>query len=197
MSIRTCFDSGDSSHLCSNRNLFTTFEEHQEEISLAGNKTILANGKGRVLINEGDVVLNDVLFVPDTQCNFISVGKVAVKDDVIFGEKYARIISKVKTVLKAMRVGNMFLYNEPNKNLLLSKTKTNVIKPRYGCQKGKSPQNRAEDRRNNWNAFRHIKTITSCRCQKVENLQNRAHNKTNVFRKTNRHPVGTTFMEHL
>lgn len=79
-----CLDSGASSNLCCDHNVFTTFEHHREKISLAGKQTIEAKGRGRVLINEGDIELNDVLFVPDLQCNFISVGRVAAKDDVIF-----------------------------------------------------------------------------------------------------------------
>lgn len=113
-----CVDSGASSHLCCERRLFESFEEHIEMISLAGENKIEAKGRGSVRIAECNVLLNDVLFVPELQCNFISVGKVAAKDIVKFNAREARILdSNGKTVLTAKKVGDLFLYASGKMNL--------------------------------------------------------------------------------
>lgn len=57
------------------------------------------------------MLLCDVLYVPELQCNFISVSKVSTKDIVKFDEKAARIIvAKGKTILSATKVGELFLF---------------------------------------------------------------------------------------
>ena len=60
-SVLAATNSGASAHLCCNRDFSETFEIHTELITLAGQNKIKAEGGSTV------------------QCNFISVGRVAVK----------------------------------------------------------------------------------------------------------------------
>ncbi|XP_073826918.1 uncharacterized protein [Musca autumnalis] len=154
-----CFDSGSSSHLCCNSNLFTNFEEHHAEISLANGTTIQARGRGTVRINDGNVILNEVLFVPSLQCNFISVGRVAAKNVVKFGKKCAQIIDKGEIVLTARKVGNLFLFNDPHKKLILANAKTKPMESRYGHRKGVSLQQRQQSNLNVFQSKRHRCTV--------------------------------------
>lgn len=111
-----CVDSGATTHLCCDRGMFTKFIDHHEEINLAGENKITARGKGSVFLEECNVMLNNVLYVPELQCNFISVGRVANKAAVKFNGKGARVIdAKGKTVLYAKRVGDLFLYTTSKK----------------------------------------------------------------------------------
>ena len=79
-------------------------------ITLAGQSKIKAEGRDTVRVVECNIVLNDVLFVPNLQCNFISVGRVAVKDVEFNSREAPRINEEGKTVLCASKVGDLFLY---------------------------------------------------------------------------------------
>lgn len=71
-------DSGATSHMCNQRSVFVNYRHHNEIISLAGDKHINAKGKGDVLMkhNDYDILLENVLYSPELQANFISVSKV-------------------------------------------------------------------------------------------------------------------------
>lgn len=63
--------------MCGERSMFKSFREHKERILLAGNKYIMADGRGTVKIawRNSSFELIDVLFVKNLQCNFMSVSK--------------------------------------------------------------------------------------------------------------------------
>jgi len=75
MSKEWCLDSGASLHMCCNRNMFETFKAYEEQVNLADSKVIKAIGKGDVRLNlkEGEILLKNVLCVPELRLNFISI----------------------------------------------------------------------------------------------------------------------------
>ena len=116
-----CLDSGATSHICCNRSFFETFVAHVELITLADQSEIKAEGRGTVRINECNIVLNDVLFIPNLQCNFISVGRIAVKDVVKFNSREAKIMDENgKTILCAEKLGDLFLYTAKKNTLYMT-----------------------------------------------------------------------------
>lgn len=116
-----CVDSGASAHLCCDRNMFDVFEEHTEEIILAGNNRIQAKGRGQVYIKAFDIILKDVLYIPCLQCNFVSVGKAVSGGCMVqFNNKEAIITSGGKKLFVAKKVGNLFLYGADNNELFFS-----------------------------------------------------------------------------
>ena len=68
-----CVGSGASAHLCCYSNMFDLFEEHIEEIIIAGNNRIQTKEKGQVYITKFVLKLKEILYVSCLQCNFISV----------------------------------------------------------------------------------------------------------------------------
>ena len=62
-----CVASGATAHMCCERQLFTSFQEHNVFISLAGDKQIVATGTGDVsiCINGVQITIQDVLFFPE------------------------------------------------------------------------------------------------------------------------------------
>lgn len=116
-----CVDSGASSHLCCNRNMFDEFEPCEESIMLAAEHKILAKGKGvvRLRTNEFDVTLVDVLFVPGLQCNFVSVARAVNSGYIVeFKGNTAKFFDKHGgIILCAQKVRDLYLL-EINKNKL-------------------------------------------------------------------------------
>lgn len=108
-----CLDSGATSHMCCDRSVFTEYEEHTEKISLAGNGFLLAKGIGTVKLKTDlcTLVLNNVLFVPDLNGNFMSVSRAAqYKCFVNFGPHYADVIQEGERILRVMRAGNLYMF---------------------------------------------------------------------------------------
>lgn len=106
-------DSGATSHMCNDRSKFVSFQKHNEIIALAGNNYINAIGKGDVLIhhNNFEIILQNVLFSPELQANFISVNKaVDCGLNVKFDANGAVVQREDRTiVLNALRRDNMFV----------------------------------------------------------------------------------------
>lgn len=63
--------------MCNDRKMFDRFEDHNKRIALAGDNYIRAIGRGEVFIEYGDfgVTLQNVLYSPELQANFISITK--------------------------------------------------------------------------------------------------------------------------
>ncbi|KAI8116398.1 hypothetical protein CVS40_11552 [Lucilia cuprina] len=61
--------------MCCDRSLFTSFEEVKEVIRLVGEHTIESIGRGQVSFKSGHFTINlqNCMYVPDMQGNFISV----------------------------------------------------------------------------------------------------------------------------
>lgn len=133
-------DSGATSHMCAHRELFDTYEQHNENIELAGNNFTTACGRGTVVVNSlcgFEITLKDVLFVPGLQCNFISVGKaVANGCSVGFYPEVAKVHDKKNImILKAKKVSGLFLCETKNKEkLCITKASDDIMKwhERYG-----------------------------------------------------------------
>lgn len=141
MSVDTwVIDSGATSHMCTRRELFVQYEQHEETIELAAKNYTTAIGKGTVLINSlcgFEITLKEVLFVPGLQCNFISVGKVvANRCSVRFDPEYANIYdSKNIMIMKAKKVSGLFLCEtKSQEKLCISKAADNIMlwHERYG-----------------------------------------------------------------
>lgn len=117
-------DSGATSHMCNNREVFVNFCDHNEKIGLAGDKYIKAVGKGDVIINanEYEITLENVLYSPELQANFISVSKVVDKGlEVKFNERIASIKRPDgDIVLQAARRNNMFVFDNITKEGLFA-----------------------------------------------------------------------------
>jgi len=62
-----CLDNDATSHMCCQRELFTNFEEHNENKGLAGVGYLKATGKGDVILQTDICVMKliNVLFVPE------------------------------------------------------------------------------------------------------------------------------------
>lgn len=69
-------DSGATTHVCSDRSLFLSFEdlENSQAIMVGNGEKVLAKRKGKVQLS-GKVILQNVLFCPDLHVNLISVPK--------------------------------------------------------------------------------------------------------------------------
>lgn len=78
-----CFDSGASSHMCNDLNLFTSFSDYDtKEVYVANGSSVDSKGVGTVkleiFVDNGEVMnltINNVLFVPELDENLISVSK--------------------------------------------------------------------------------------------------------------------------
>ena len=105
-------DSGATSHMCNERRLFVRFEDCNEEIILAGNKSIKAVGIGDVIFRtkQYEIILQNVLFSADLQANFLSINKFVLHGYTAkFNKSGATICeSNGDIVIAAQRVGNMF-----------------------------------------------------------------------------------------
>lgn len=106
-------DSGATAHMCNDKGLFTKFEEHEERIALAGEHFLKAVGRGDVLIKSDDceIKLQNVLYSPELQANFISISK-AVNQGLkaTFTKSIAVITTKSgDIILKAVKIDGMFV----------------------------------------------------------------------------------------
>lgn len=120
-----CIDSGSSSHLCCNRNMFDEFEHFEETIMLAGDNRMKAEGRGTVhlTVDNMDITLVNVLFVPGLQCNFISVAKAVEFENTV---EFNKDVVKVKDkhggiILRANKVRDLFLFEIDNNKLFLTR----------------------------------------------------------------------------
>jgi len=106
-------DSGATSHMCNDRSLFVYFEEHEEIISLAGNKYIKAVGIGVIFFKHENIILTDVLLSPELKASFIFVSKIVDKGMSVNFNKETAVIRKAdgSVIFKAIRDENSFVAN--------------------------------------------------------------------------------------
>lgn len=109
-----CLDSGATSHMCCERDMFSNFVDHVEEIHFEADKYIVAKGKGdvEVDINGEQIKFKNVLYSPELNMNFISVGRVVRNGlTVVFDAKSAVIKNaKGKVIIRALKQDNLFIF---------------------------------------------------------------------------------------
>lgn len=140
-------DSGATSHMCNQRELFIRFVDHAEEIALAGNKHIIATGKGDVKIfnNSYEILLQNVLYSSDLQANFISINKCVENGYFAKFDKMKAEISRKdgQVVVVAHRKDNMFMASNEKPVQMLCSTKpsqSDLWHNRYGHLNNRSLQ---------------------------------------------------------
>lgn len=74
-------DSGASSHICRDKNLFSVLNVYKSNVWLPSGQNVMVKGIGEVCltISGKKYSLKDVLYVPDLKCNLLSVRKMAKK----------------------------------------------------------------------------------------------------------------------
>ncbi|KRZ83002.1 Retrovirus-related Pol polyprotein from transposon TNT 1-94 [Trichinella sp. T8] len=83
--LKWCLDSGASSHMCSNKEMFLSMKSMKRTLSLANNKSteIMGTGTANLEIPGSDgmrsVKLHNTLYVPDLRSNLLSVAKITEK----------------------------------------------------------------------------------------------------------------------
>ena len=106
-------NSGCTYHICSNKDLFETYEPVEEHIILADNTSNEVVGKGRIRINMdhgGSGILNNVRYVPNFGRNFISLGTLDA-----LGFRYTaeggvmKIYQNNRLVMKGCRFGKLYI----------------------------------------------------------------------------------------
>lgn len=119
-----CFDSGATSHMCRERDMFSNFNEAREgKVRLGDETTVDIKGEGSVRLivldknGERYVRLENVLYVPELNSNLLSVSKITAKGlKVIFGSSTAQVKNKNgEVILIAKKRGNLyFVYAKSN-----------------------------------------------------------------------------------
>lgn len=107
-------DSGSTSHLCCEKQMFDTFTSHREKIELAGDNYIYSEGIGQVTVstNTANIKLREVLFVPALITNFLSLSKAAINGHKIeMDNTSAAIVNQSNAiVLRADLCGSLYIY---------------------------------------------------------------------------------------
>lgn len=126
-----CVDSGASSHMCCDRSLFMSYKEQKESIELVGYSTLISEGRGDIKICvENEVInLNNCMYIPNMQGNFISVRCAVEKgfkvifenDKVIFQDKNGSVF------LKGRKEGSLFFITANTNTNFHSSSKTDNV----------------------------------------------------------------------
>lgn len=128
------FDSGSTSHMCCDKSLFSTLQEHQENIQMPNNQFVKSSGIGEVILKTpySEVKLQQVLYVPDLHMNFISLSKATVHGMVtVLKSNYATIRNRNnRKLLQAKLFNNLFIFEmeEQEKVCALKSPKINEFK---------------------------------------------------------------------
>lgn len=105
--IQWCLDSGVTSHMCYKREMFSNFVEHAEKIRFEADKHIMAKGKGDIeaLISGRKITFQDVLYSPELNMNFISVGRVVANDLIVVFDSTSAVVRSIdgEIILKAFK----------------------------------------------------------------------------------------------
>ncbi|KRY39868.1 Retrovirus-related Pol polyprotein from transposon TNT 1-94, partial [Trichinella britovi] len=119
--LKWCLDSGASSHMCSNKEMFLSMKKMKRTLSLANNKSteIMGTGTANLEIPGSDgtrsVKLHDTLYVPDLRSNLLSVTKITEKGfQVTFQENVAIIANQnLGTVMVAHKENGLYYVESP------------------------------------------------------------------------------------
>lgn len=148
-SIPSCrpwiLDSGCTTHLCGDKQLFKSFNgETNGRINLANQASSEIKGKGTVnlLISNGNqlrsVDFSNTLFVPDLRSNLVSVAKITNKDhEVLFRKDLAVIMDMIGNVkFVAERRGNLYYLQEGNEEAGIVEDKASSEFLMWHCRMG-------------------------------------------------------------
>lgn len=112
-----CLDSGCTSHVCKDINLFTEINKSESsELKLASDASAEIKAKGMATIattingKKSDVILNETLYIPELRTNSLSVSKITNKNyKVVFDEQKAAVINwSGYTKLIAKQIGDLY-----------------------------------------------------------------------------------------
>ena len=108
-----CIDSGATSHMCNSREFFTDMTEHQGQVVLANGTKLPTAGIGegylQCMKENGEyhrVKITDVLYVPQSRGNLLSVRKLTAKDFVVEFEGNMCKVKKGTTCFAFVTEGN-------------------------------------------------------------------------------------------
>lgn len=142
---RWCLDSGATAHMCHDESSFINLNyTSDQDIKLATDKTIRAQGSGTVCLNtkRGQVLqkvcLENTLYVPELRTNLLSVMKAAEKGKkIMFTNDSASILNLDGTpIIRAKKNGNLYYVREENTKeaAMVTSTPSNLLlwHMRYG-----------------------------------------------------------------
>lgn len=109
-----CLDSGATTHISSNKDLFRNITPNSGNmVQTASNEVVEAAGIGTVelTVDDKDIALSDVLFVPQLKGNFVSVSRATSMGYAVNFKKSGAIIrvKKGPQVLRANKVNNLYI----------------------------------------------------------------------------------------
>ena len=111
-------DSGASSHMCKDRELFVSYKEYKQKVMVAGGNFVYAEGRGEVKIkvNKYSITLGNTLYVPSLQVNFLSVSKSVEKGaELNFKNDFVLIRDRNNNILiKGFKKDNLFIFQSDN-----------------------------------------------------------------------------------
>ncbi|KRX56900.1 Retrovirus-related Pol polyprotein from transposon TNT 1-94 [Trichinella sp. T9] len=119
--LKWCLDSGASSHMCSNKEMFLSMKNMKRTLSLANNKSteIMGTGTANLEIPGSDgtrsVKLHDTLYVPDLRSNLLSVAKITENGFQVTFQENAAIIANqnLGTVMVAHKENGLYYVESP------------------------------------------------------------------------------------
>lgn len=109
-----CIDSGATSHMCCDKNLFSSLEDApRTPVELATDVCVTSSGVGTVRIStdDCDVTLRNVFFIPELRGNFLSVSKITASGHAVeFGRDFGIVRGQNnKVVLKAKKRQDLYV----------------------------------------------------------------------------------------
>ncbi|XP_071916128.1 uncharacterized protein [Coffea arabica] len=120
-------DTGATRHVCTNKDLFTTFEKVEGEKMFMGNSASSAiEGQGKVLLkmtSSKTLTLNDVLYVPEIRKNLVSGSllnkhgfRMIFESDKVILSKSGMYVGKAYTTDGLFKLNVMTIVNNKNKS---------------------------------------------------------------------------------
>lgn len=125
-----CLDSGATAHMCCNKNFFVELNKHNENIYLAGENCMVAEGIGKIEfeVDNCKVILQNVLYVPEMDGNFMSVCRLCENGyQIVFNVNGAQVMDKNGNVMfHAMKRQKLFVIEKENQQCFSAVTKNEV-----------------------------------------------------------------------
>lgn len=113
-------DSGSSSHIFRDRQLFVEMRSHREEIRLADGSVIICRSIGTVNLivdNNNEVIINNCLYIPECQTNLLSISRCADAGWVVEFDSSGAKLYKFNQLLASANMCNGHYYlNHKNIN---------------------------------------------------------------------------------